>query len=839
MPKKPKVVVQIVIDENGNYRDDKGILRDGDSDKRVDENYPGYMAPKKFLGEKDKQLTKEEELAKQRAEGKIASKKLRDEVREIQKKNPALAKRYGLLSPSPPPTPKTPKPKTPKPITLSLEKPDEENPYENNPYLPKKYQRPPSPKTPKTPKTPKEKKPKKEKVVYETGVEVPIVGETSIALPEWYAKQGKKGKWRLVNPLTHSRNLSSRGHQNTIRLIRKPVEDAVVMEHQTEPIPLHLFNVKDRKIINENFKVVKENRGVPIKEVPSIELRTGEERGRPEYLKKNVEVNRERGIKATATKRVRIAPPIKVGEEEGENGVGRKRGRKAIYKTEEEKRLARNAHNRKSYHRLKDLPEGVSAPNTPKGTGFNEFINKVIEPIKKVGKAVGDYANVVINGRNDYPPKVRQLLSKFGNDILASVELVRAPVPSLLTGALSAVSGGQFGKNLLDSPYDTLFHLRMDIETQNGNHFLIEKNEVINMDRNPKMPKNAESKAVQPISAISINVMLDNAKKIMGDKFFSYSARDNNCQDFILAILNANHFGDEADRSFVKQNTKELFANMPALRKFSNTITDIGAKVNEITTGKGLTDKVIKHLDKDNKEMIKLSKSLQKHLKTEKMTGGKLPQPPTDGDSSDSDSDDSGGLSGGKIFIGRNKISTNNMKEIHHHHYHTKEIDGEGVIHHHHHHHQSEVEMEGGRLSKIGSAFNKAFNPSKNGLAKALPTIENDAKVVGHYVIPATTSALGGAAGAALGGPLGGIVGSAGGAYAGQQIDRKLGIAGNTSFDGKGLRKAKFKKGSQEAKDYMASLRAKRGKGLYAGVGVGNGLYAGAGEGLYAANSRR
>jgi hypothetical protein len=112
----------------------------------------------------------------------------------------------------------------------------------------------------------------------------------------------------------------------------------------------------------------------------------------------------------------------------------------------------------------------------------------------------------------------------------------------------------------------------------------------------------------------------------------------------------------------------------------------------------------------------------------------------------------------------------------------------------------------GGRLSKIGNALDKAFNP-KYGLLNSVSKVVdkkivkplehngnqilNGAKVVGHYVIPATISTLGGLAGglATGGNPLGAIAGSASGAYAGDQVNRALGIQGNTSFNGKGLKR--------------------------------------------------
>jgi len=143
---------------------------------------------------------------------------------------------------------------------------------------------------------------------------------------------------------------------------------------------------------------------------------------------------------------------------------------------------------------------------------------------------------------------------------------------------------------------------------------------------------------------------------------------------------------------------------------------------------------------------------------------------------------DSGASSGDGLGLG---LYSSGSGIVHHHHVHETIVDGQGIMHIHHHH-----DISGGHLSKIGQAFNKAFNPSKNGLDKALPVIEKDAKVVGHYAIPALTGALGGAAGS-LAGPAGAVVGSPAGSYTGTQIDKALGIQNNTSFDGSGIKKRK------------------------------------------------
>lgn len=167
----------------------------------------------------------------------------------------------------------------------------------------------------------------------------------------------------------------------------------------------------------------------------------------------------------------------------------------------------------------------------------------------------------------------------------------------------------------------------------------------------------------------------------------------------------------------------------------------------------------------------------------------------------------------------------------------------------------------GGRLSPIASAFNKAFNPQKNGVAQAVqknivapvqhdiinPVVKvgdqiktgvvktynqaktgfnqtftpqvgkdivSDLKTVGHYAIPAVMGGLGGMAGAFLGGPAGGMAGSALGSYGGYKTDQALGIGGNTDFVGAGLKKRGRPKGGALKKGAVKEVLDKTWKAI-------------------------
>ena len=66
----------------------------------------------------------------------------------------------------------------------------------------------------------------------------------------------------------------------------------------------------------------------------------------------------------------------------------------------------------------------------------------------------------------------------------------------------------------------------------------------------------------------------------MGNSFLSYSARDNNCQNFVLSLLQGNKLSNERSILFTKQSTSGLFST--EMRKLTKTITDIAGKIDII-----------------------------------------------------------------------------------------------------------------------------------------------------------------------------------------------------------------------------------------------------------------
>lgn len=443
--------------------------------------------------------------------------------------------------------------------------------------------------------------------------------------------------------------------------------------------------------------------------------------------------------------------------------------------------------------------------------GFNKeiakptekLINKAGKDINKTASAVGEYVNAIFQGRNDYPPKVRDILKKVGDKYVKSITIGRTPVSGLLTGALDVFSLGKF-KRRMEKNFDELFHLFIIMTLEDGQKVLLEKNEVINMDLSPSKKSDQESKEVINVPYETINVMLDNTKKYMGKKYFDYDASNNNCQDFIVAFFKSNNIGDESDITFIKQNTKQLFNKLPALKKIAKATTDLGATVNVVTEGKGVDDvknygMLLNHLTEhitdpnesiDPKDYIQSQKLIKAILKEKKdLKGGRIK----------------------KISHNNISMSGGDLNEKH------------LIIHHYVHYVDSDSdsdcdEIEGGKINinkeikKVGKKISKEVSKPINNVV--IPNVNDATDKTKKYVtskkgglatdlinygVPAATGALVAAPLTLMGGPLAGVVGSASGAKLGKEVIVPI-LHKQTG--------AGFKKGSKEAHQHMEKMRA-------------------------------
>jgi hypothetical protein len=181
--------------------------------------------------------------------------------------------------------------------------------------------------------------------------------------------------------------------------------------------------------------------------------------------------------------------------------------------------------------------------------------------------------NKILDFKEKVPQNVRNALNKIGDKQIISARCGRTPVQAVIQGALKLVA---------DVPYDELFHLFVELTLDNDQKWILEKIERINLVKEDRSKKQgAEFTSSFPVNK-TVNELFENTRNKMGDKFLPYQSASNNCQFFIMAVLDANGLNNSERTAFVKQDTKAIFKNNPVLRKFANTLTDIGGYANAI-----------------------------------------------------------------------------------------------------------------------------------------------------------------------------------------------------------------------------------------------------------------
>ena len=355
----------------------------------------------------------------------------------------------------------------------------------------------------------------------------------------------------------------------------------------------------------------------------------------------------------------------------------------------------------------------------------------------------------VFQDTTDYSPQAREIVRQYDDEIAIGAIVMRTPVNSLVKLGLKVVSLGQFDNDI--------YHLFLQVYFESGKSLLIEKNAVINFIPAPNVRSGSTMEKVGNWRNISFNELLEGARRVLGPKYFTYDAKNNNCQDFIMAILTGSGLGTSENFKFIKQDTRGMFKGLKKTRNIVKGVTRLGGIVDRLIHGVG-TNKI-----SDN--------TIMRKMKGCNVEGEPVLQA-------------GGGFHKHKDLKHKEKMAEELVEGM-------GLYAGMGIIHHHHHH-----ESMGGNVGKF---FKKA---AKKAAKEALT-----------HGLPVAAAAVGTKAGMMLGGPAGAVIGAKMGHQLGSMGAEEANKAiGEGLYAGRGVRKGRFPKGSQAAKDHMAKLRAMRKK---------------------------
>jgi hypothetical protein len=213
----------------------------------------------------------------------------------------------------------------------------------------------------------------------------------------------------------------------------------------------------------------------------------------------------------------------------------------------------------------------------------------------------------------NFSNKIKSILKQYGNQKILALRIGRRPINSMVEKAFNIISMGKWEENRKKYYYDTLFHLFLIITLDDDTVISFEKNSIVTMNENDgrcSMP-NVDCIELEYLqNSITLNELVKNPLDRIGkNKYFVYSAFQQNCQIFISDILKTFNLYNKKAEDFVYQDISEIVKRLPFYIKYTaKAFTDADATVSKII-GAGLRrEKTQNDKNSENDKMELLSK---------------------------------------------------------------------------------------------------------------------------------------------------------------------------------------------------------------------------------------
>jgi hypothetical protein len=240
-----------------------------------------------------------------------------------------------------------------------------------------------------------------------------------------------------------------------------------------------------------------------------------------------------------------------------------------------------------------------------------------------------------------FPIAAKKLLDKVGSEPVFKITIFRKPLGGILTKTLNKLTKGALDNFLKTAPYDKFFHLGIIINDK----YLMDKQDSFTFKKvNAKKflkTKGMEIRVPEVnYEGLTIKDLVDKTKAKMGEKkFFGYEPLKNNCQDFIIALLDS--INAKFDRNFVKQKVEQLAKTVPTWKqKIAEFLVAIPRTAKRVKVAKGIDANEEKMLDahepqhsakhmRKMRELMEMGVSFEKaHKEATRMVGmGAIPKP--------------------------------------------------------------------------------------------------------------------------------------------------------------------------------------------------------------------
>jgi hypothetical protein len=186
--------------------------------------------------------------------------------------------------------------------------------------------------------------------------------------------------------------------------------------------------------------------------------------------------------------------------------------------------------------------------------------------------------------RDGPSPSVREFLRLHENEVISNLEVCRKPIFGILRKILNILTLGHLQRQMKKLNYDQIMHLYLAF-TVGNRRYRIDKNHVVEIV--PYNDKCSDYKTVAcQASNIKFGDFYNNGVQLLGVKnFYTYSAYQYNCQNFVYNLLKANGLATPELEKYIMQDATALIPSY--LRGPSKWITNIAHKFDTLIYGKG------------------------------------------------------------------------------------------------------------------------------------------------------------------------------------------------------------------------------------------------------------
>ena len=199
---------------------------------------------------------------------------------------------------------------------------------------------------------------------------------------------------------------------------------------------------------------------------------------------------------------------------------------------------------------------------------------------KSFGGRISDLWDALWSDRH-LPKRFRNFLKAHGDESITSIEMFRLPVDHVAEAVAQLITAGDFEGIKKRSGVDRVFHVGMLI----NNKYTLEKlaKPEFREDVSYRNKPDIEFYDVPVNKELSINEFIEKAREKMGENFYNYDFLKNNCQNFVVGLLEASHLLTVDAKQWIKQDIESLIREMPSLSKYLGVrLTDTARNLENI-----------------------------------------------------------------------------------------------------------------------------------------------------------------------------------------------------------------------------------------------------------------